>query len=78
MEIFVVKIVWKYFLWSGVAMEIYHCKMLYMFRNIMLRKWRITQGISAFAAFMCIATSERRLKGKCLSVKETLMTGMLC
>ena len=36
-----------------------------------LRKWRITKGISVFAAFTFIATYGRRLLGKCLIVNPS-------
>ena len=41
------------FLWSGATTIIYYHE-IYLHK---LRKWKITKGISVFAAFTCIAAS---------------------
>ena len=62
------------FSWSGPTTKLFYQR---KFIHVKLRKWRIIER-ALLAAFTCIATSGRRILGKCSTAKEnqeTLKTG---
>ena len=55
--------------WLGLPRKYITTKIYTHYANT-LRKWQMTQEISVFVAFTCIASSGRRILGKCLTDTE--------